>query len=203
MYRRLGMGLSLLGESARKLALPVDQDPGARPTTTLWVRRAQTVEGRGHTPEQVVRKLREAERLLAAGTTLPEVTKQLEISEQTYHRWRAQYGGMRAGDVPPTCATSTPARSALDWCVRLTGPLRERARVCLPAVVAQHSQHETTERSPRTSVAVAGHLLVWRDALRLQELPELRGRLQRPALRVEQLCPLEMCSPGNAPRARR
>jgi len=57
------------------------------------------VEGRRHTPEQVVRKLREAERLLAAGTALPEVTKQLEISEQTYHRWRAQYGGMRADDA--------------------------------------------------------------------------------------------------------
>jgi transposase-like protein len=57
------------------------------------------VKGRRHTPEQVVRKLREAERLVAAGTALPEVAKQLEISEQTYHRWRAQYGGMRVDDA--------------------------------------------------------------------------------------------------------
>jgi len=54
---------------------------------------------RRHTPEQIVRKLREADRLLGEGMELPEVTKQLEVSEATYHRWRAQYGGMRADDV--------------------------------------------------------------------------------------------------------
>jgi putative transposase len=54
---------------------------------------------RRHTPEQIVRNLREADRLLGEGMELPEVTKQLEVSEATYHRWRAQYGGMRADDV--------------------------------------------------------------------------------------------------------
>ena len=54
---------------------------------------------RRHTPEQIVRKLREADRLLGEGMALPEVTKQLEVSEATYHRWRAQYGGMKADDV--------------------------------------------------------------------------------------------------------
>jgi putative transposase len=58
-----------------------------------------TVKGRRHTPEQVVRKLREAERLLATGSAVADVTKQLEISEQTYHRWRAQYGGLQADDA--------------------------------------------------------------------------------------------------------
>lgn len=43
---------------------------------------------RRHTPEQVVRKLREAERLLGDGMELPEVTKQLEVSEATYQGWR-------------------------------------------------------------------------------------------------------------------
>jgi transposase len=57
------------------------------------------MKGRRHTPEQVVRKLREADRLLGEGMELPEVTKQLEVSEATYHRWRAQYGGMKADDV--------------------------------------------------------------------------------------------------------
>ena len=51
---------------------------------------------RHHTPEQIIRKLREAERLLGEGNTIPEAAKQLEISEQTYHRWRNQYGGMKA-----------------------------------------------------------------------------------------------------------
>ena len=54
---------------------------------------------RRHTPEQIVRKLREADRLLAEGTEVPEVAKALQISEATYHRWRAQYGGMTADDV--------------------------------------------------------------------------------------------------------
>jgi putative transposase len=54
---------------------------------------------RRHTPEQVVRKLREADRLLGEGIELPEVIKQLEVSEQTYYRWRNQFGGMKADDV--------------------------------------------------------------------------------------------------------
>ena len=54
---------------------------------------------RRHTPEQIVRKLREADRLLAEGKDLEEVAVHLQVSEQTYHRWRAQYGGMKADDV--------------------------------------------------------------------------------------------------------
>ncbi len=54
---------------------------------------------RRHTPEQVIRKLREADRMLGEGRTVPEVAKALEISENTYHRWRNQFGGMKADDV--------------------------------------------------------------------------------------------------------
>lgn len=54
---------------------------------------------RRHTPDQIVRKLREVERLLGEGQTIAEAAKQVEISEQTYHRWRNQYGGMKADDV--------------------------------------------------------------------------------------------------------
>lgn len=54
---------------------------------------------RRHTPEQIIRKLREAERLLGEGKTIPEAAKELEVSEQTYHRWRNQYGGMKAQDA--------------------------------------------------------------------------------------------------------
>lgn len=49
-----------------------------------------------HTPEQIVRKLRQAEAELAAGTSVPEVARRLGISEATFHRWRNQYGGMKA-----------------------------------------------------------------------------------------------------------
>jgi putative transposase len=54
---------------------------------------------RRHTPEQIIRKLREAERLLGESKTIPEVAKTLEVSEQTFHRWRNQYGGIKADDV--------------------------------------------------------------------------------------------------------
>ena len=54
---------------------------------------------RRHTPEQIVRKLREADRLISEGIELPEVWKHLEVAEATYHRWRNQYGGMKADDV--------------------------------------------------------------------------------------------------------
>lgn len=54
---------------------------------------------RRHTPEQIIRKLREAERMLGESKQVPEVAKALEVSEQTFHRWRNQYGGMKAEDV--------------------------------------------------------------------------------------------------------
>src|SRR5215210_942485 len=54
---------------------------------------------RRHTPEQIVRKLREADKLLGEGKTTVEVARVLEVSENTYHRWRNQYGGMKADDV--------------------------------------------------------------------------------------------------------
>ena len=52
-----------------------------------------------HTPEQIIRKLREADGMIAAGKTLGQVAQALEISEQTFHRWRNQYGGMKAEEA--------------------------------------------------------------------------------------------------------
>jgi putative transposase len=51
---------------------------------------------RRHTPEQIIRKLREADRLVGEGA---EVARHLEVSEQTYHRWRNQFGGLKADDA--------------------------------------------------------------------------------------------------------
>jgi putative transposase len=48
-----------------------------------------------HTAEQVIRKLREAEVELAKGLTTGEVVRKLGITEQTYYRWRKEYGGLR------------------------------------------------------------------------------------------------------------
>ena len=54
---------------------------------------------RRHTPEQIVRKLREADRLLAEGADVASVCRHLEVSVPTYQRWRAQYKAMRPEDV--------------------------------------------------------------------------------------------------------
>ncbi len=48
-----------------------------------------------HTPEQIIAKLRAAEVELAKGHPLVDVARKLEISEQTYYRWRKEYGGLR------------------------------------------------------------------------------------------------------------
>ena len=48
-----------------------------------------------HTPEQIISKLREAEVNLAKGTAIAQVCKDLMITENTYYRWRKEYGGMK------------------------------------------------------------------------------------------------------------
>ena len=65
----------------------------------MWAKEVTLVKGRRHTPEQVVRKLREADRLLAEGSDVDAVCRHLEISIQTYQRWRSQYKAMRPEDV--------------------------------------------------------------------------------------------------------
>lgn len=52
-----------------------------------------------HKPEQIIRKLRDADGMLAAGRTIGEVCQSLGVSEATLHRWRNQYGGMKAEEA--------------------------------------------------------------------------------------------------------
>jgi putative transposase len=54
---------------------------------------------RRHTPEQIIRKLRDADAMLAGGETIGEVCQALEVSEPRFHRWRNQYGGMKAEEA--------------------------------------------------------------------------------------------------------
>jgi len=48
-----------------------------------------------YSPEQIINSLREAEVLMSKGSTAGEAARHLEITEQTYYRWRKEYGGMR------------------------------------------------------------------------------------------------------------
>ena len=52
-----------------------------------------------HSPEQIVKKLRDADAMLNAGQDLAAVLQALEVSEATYHRWRNQYGGMKSEEA--------------------------------------------------------------------------------------------------------
>ncbi len=52
-----------------------------------------------HTPEQIVRKLRDADVMLTNGKDLAEVLQSLEVSEATFNRWRNQYGGMKSEEA--------------------------------------------------------------------------------------------------------
>ena len=52
-----------------------------------------------HSPEQVVRKLVTADRMLGEGTDVADVCRELGVSEPTYYRWRTQFGGVKANDA--------------------------------------------------------------------------------------------------------
>jgi putative transposase len=52
-----------------------------------------------HTPQQILEKLRAVEVELSQGRTFAEIGRKLEVSEQTLHRWRNQYGGMKGPEV--------------------------------------------------------------------------------------------------------
>jgi hypothetical protein len=65
-------------------------EPYGKETWTMTRRRKR------HTPEQIVRKLRDADAMLNAGKDEATVLQALEISQSTYERWRAEYGGMKA-----------------------------------------------------------------------------------------------------------
>ncbi len=54
---------------------------------------------RTYRPEQIINKLREAEVLLSQGSTVGEAARKIGVTEQTYYRWRREYGGMRIKQV--------------------------------------------------------------------------------------------------------
>lgn len=62
----------------------------------MWAGRLDSDMGtrKRHTPEQVVRKLVQADQMLAEGKEVEDVCRELQVSEQTYYRWRYQFGGL-------------------------------------------------------------------------------------------------------------
>jgi transposase-like protein len=60
---------------------------------------SSTTRRKRHSPDQIVARLREAEALLASGQSIAAVCQKLSVSEQTFYRWRNEYGGMKADGV--------------------------------------------------------------------------------------------------------
>jgi hypothetical protein len=153
---------------------------------------------RRHTPEQIIRKLREADRLLAEGHQVPEVAKQPEVSEATYHRARAQprppTGGARLQGHPRTrCLTNThrparPGSAALRRCCRLPAHRRFRVGVAgLSLCATTHTEHSRPgpppavvyERPPAHHDARTADVAERSPAAHLEEL-STRPRTSRP-----------------------
>jgi transposase-like protein len=57
------------------------------------------MKGKRHTPDQIIVKLREADAMLGTGATIGQVCQKLAVTEATFHRWRNQYGGMKANEA--------------------------------------------------------------------------------------------------------
>ena len=57
------------------------------------------MKSKKHKPEQIIKKLRDADSMLILGKSIGQVAQALEISEQTFHRWRNKYGGMKAEEA--------------------------------------------------------------------------------------------------------
>ena len=57
------------------------------------------MKGKRHTPEQIIVLLRQAEVDLSTGSGIAAVCQKMAVSEQTFHRWRNQYGGMKADEA--------------------------------------------------------------------------------------------------------
>ena len=57
-------------------------------------RKDSVMKGKKHGQEQIIRKLREAEKLKSEGLSIGQIGQRLEVSEQTYHRWKNRFGGM-------------------------------------------------------------------------------------------------------------
>ena len=85
-----------------------------------------------HTPEQIITALREAEVGLARGKSVKLMSRLLGITEQTYYRWRREYGGMKVSQ-----ARRLKEIERENGCLKLLTVLDEHTRECLAIVVAR------------------------------------------------------------------
>ena len=82
---------------------------------------------KSHSPEQIINKLREAEILLNQGANVGEACRKIGVTEQTYYRWRKEYGGMRIEQAKrlvslfPEGKREGPGNKLVKWIATLSG----------------------------------------------------------------------------------
>ena len=104
-----------------------------------------------HTPEQVVRKLGQADRMLTDGQDVAAVCRELGVSEQTYYRWRNQYGGLKADDAKRLKELESRTRRS-SVCSRKRSWRRPRSRSWLRET-SKPGQAPRRRRSPHAQAA--------------------------------------------------
>lgn len=65
----------------------------------FWENRKLMTRKKNHSPEQIVKKLAQADKLIAEGASIAEVCRQLEVHQQTYYRWRNNFAGMSSNEA--------------------------------------------------------------------------------------------------------
>ena len=70
---------------------------------------------KGFTPEQIINKVREAEILHSQGSSIPEASRNIGVTEQAYYRWHKEYGGMRAEQAPRRSSSFRSRATALAY----------------------------------------------------------------------------------------
>ncbi|MCE4267274.1 transposase [Rhodococcus globerulus] len=90
---------------------------------------------RRHTPEQIIRKLRQGDELAATGADVEEIARQLDVSVPTLYSWRKQYGGMKADD-----AKDFKERGTRTPCSRSSSPKPNSKRLRSRRLLGENSE---------------------------------------------------------------
>ena len=99
MAREAGFGKALMMTTTPVVTAGTVPPAAASPAIKGATAKAKGQRSKRHTPEQIVAKLRDAVAMLNAGKDLAAVLQSLAVSEATYHRWVAQYGGMKSEEA--------------------------------------------------------------------------------------------------------
>lgn len=99
MTREAGLGKALKMTTTPVVTGGTVPPAAASPIAKEKTAKAKSKRSKRHSPEQIVAKLRDAAAMLNAGKDLAVVVQTLEVSEATYHRWIAQYGGMKSEEA--------------------------------------------------------------------------------------------------------